>query len=652
MWHELSDGNGDKGQPGDERRRDGTDHPSAQVAVARGGGGTDATALSRGKKPWKGFSDCVPAARNECAKEDGGEDTAEGTGRRSRNARQQQELQRQHECNTPQADERGEPADEDDTETSYTRAGDGEEEEENEESASPKVEVSSPVAHDRAELHRLFDHPRVDPRQRKRDAGRDDRGLHRRGECGGHREDEPAVVCGPAGSQPREHGPRKRAAAEVGVEGGRNDEVACSQRREGCDFNLTSSSLGCTRVGTAGVGAKRRRELLPGLGHVGEREGAARAEGGLADRVHGGPRGARRGEALCASVPCPGSPGVRVDQDKEAPVAGRLLTSHHAEEAGGAHWPVCMRPPAWLYLPHLGWGGGQDNGEVAGGGRAAGDSYAHGLPDAQGCSGEMARRPSDMRADDANSADHGADGIAIKGRTLSPGNEGATMRTKGERHGGVSEIRGRGEAPGCERGGPTWPARSGDRRARWNHGDGEEFNEPARHLEDGQGGGAMKRYFDSIAETVERRRRTDGVREGPSAADRLAALRRRIASRAGGEGAGAETVRGVGHGACAGRMSSRPPSTTVDGGAAAADARHLPTEPARGSNEPACSTACTEAASAEAFHTILNVTAREDAVVGRWQLRPAGALEDRRSRRALLDRLQAASSSNPPERAG
>jgi hypothetical protein len=106
-----------------------------------------------------------------------------------------------------------------------------------------------------------------------------------------------------------------------------------------------------------GTGVKRRRDLRPEVGHDADRHGAARAEGELAEQVPGGRPGARARGADRAPLPSPGCPGARVKEEKRMPAEERVPNGCRVDEPEEVYRPVWMRPPSWLYLPHLGWGG-------------------------------------------------------------------------------------------------------------------------------------------------------------------------------------------------------------------------------------------------------------------------------------------------------
>ncbi len=219
------------------------------------------------------------------------------------------------------------------------------------------------------------------------------------------------------------------------------------------------------------------------------------------------------------------------------------------------------------------------------------------------------------------------------------------MRIADARHSGIAGIRGRGEAPGEVRGGPTWPARGTRERVHRERDGCEEVNEPARRKEAGQGGGGMKRYFDSIAEAIERRKSIYGAREGPSAVERMAALRRRVASRARGAGAGSEAVTEEAQRECIGRESSQPRGASEGEEVAAADRRRSADEPSISSIKPSCSTASTEAAAAVAFHTVAGIGERMNVAEDRRHGPTAESLAGWHSRQGLLDRLRASGTS-------
>ncbi len=159
----------------------------------------------------------------------------------------------------------------------------------------------------------------------------------------------------------------------------------------------------------------------------------------------------------------------------------------------------------------------------------------------------------------------------------------------------------------------------------------------------------MKRYFDSIAEAVERKRRTCGASVEPSATERMAAIRRRIADRASNVGQGTGADHGTAQHSCVDGWSSRPPIRTGGGGRAAEDVRQPSDGSVIDSLAPACSTACSEAASSVAYHSNGDTREQRGTIVRSERVPPEGATEGWRLRRDLVNRLR--TSGNRPERA-
>ncbi len=160
----------------------------------------------------------------------------------------------------------------------------------------------------------------------------------------------------------------------------------------------------------------------------------------------------------------------------------------------------------------------------------------------------------------------------------------------------------------------------------------------------------MKRYFDSIAEAVERKRRTCGAKVEPSAAERMAAIRRRVADRASDVGSGTGAAHGTAQHHYVDGSSSRPPTCSGGGAAVAEDERHPSEGTVIDSLAPACSTACSEAASSAAFHSNGDSREQRCTVVRSGRAQPEDATDSWRLRRDLVNRLRTCG--NRPERAG
>ncbi len=235
----------------------------------------------------------------------------------------------------------------------------------------------------------------------------------------------------------------------------------------------------------------------------------------------------------------------------------------------------------------------------------------------------------------------------IRGRGSPPGSGEATGSSTDAELSGRAGIRGRGGAPGSVRGGSTWPARGTRERERSEQGEGDVVEVLRASKAAEQHGAGMKRYFASIADAVEKRKSVFGERGGPSAADRMAALRQRIASRARGAGEEAEVVPAAAQRPTVGQTWVQPRDVSADVEAEADWNRRPLLEPAVTNIGPGCSTARTEAATAAAHHAIGEHAERQNVVNGLRRLPPAGASASWRARQGLLDRLR--SSASPPE---
>ncbi len=179
-----------------------------------------------------------------------------------------------------------------------------------------------------------------------------------------------------------------------------------------------------------------------------------------------------------------------------------------------------MDAPSWMYLPHLGCGGG----EVL--------QQAHRLEDEHA----EERR---LHASDGT-LPYGAAAAEIRGRGEAPG-----IADRAGQPRGAGAIRGRANAPG---------AASVNKGARGSAA--SATTEAARKRE-----AAMARYFADLDDrAAARKRRLEETNAEPRMTpnQRIEALRRRIAARAGGGGTGASGIIGGANGVAAGPGDPRP----------------------------------------------------------------------------------------------
>ncbi len=262
---------------------------------------------------------------------------------------------------------------------------------------------------------------------------------------------------------------------------------------------------------------------------------------------------------------------------------------------------VWMSPPDWLYLPHLGLGGGQRGG--------GGDDL--GRHDGGACKpGHCVDLEHDAGAGRAESNTANA-GENLGGQELEAG-----------------AIRGRGLPPGC------------DARVSVSSSAGARTRAGIRGREDEAPGRAagMTWYFADIAATVAKRRAASGNQVGLSAAERMSALRRRVASRTRGTCDEDPSEAAVAGEATTGQQRLRRQSVGGGHGDEAACASGHRQDLGGGDAEPRCATAQTEAATVAAHHDVAEETER--------RRRPSGARSSWSARQALLDRLSA--STFPP----
>ncbi len=221
---------------------------------------------------------------------------------------------------------------------------------------------------------------------------------------------------------------------------------------------------------------------------------------------------------------------------------GRTRRSRRID--GGSDIPIWARPPAWLYLPSQGWACGSRVDAVPRSGVDATRDAPAGHE-----RGDEVRRPGTAR-----------DRLpGIRGRDEAPG---PAARDVGRPAG----IRGHGEMPGTARVGrrDLGRTRSGQRAD-----------------DDG-----LQRYFDGIAERNAKRKNASDLDAGKlSAAERMAALRARVASRA----AASDASRPPGGHGAVGCSTLPTGSTAMDNAAANAAAACAWHGRARGGAVDGCS---------------------------------------------------------------
>jgi hypothetical protein len=297
-----------------------------------------------------------------------------------------------------------------------------------------------------------------------------------------------------------------------------------------------------------------------------------------------------------------------------------------------------------------------------GGGRAAGESHANGLHDGQGCGGGVARRPYDQEASSTNHTDRYADVAEIRGRVSSPGQEGAIECMKGDNRDGESPpsssaalvgrepnaegIRGRQVPPGCGAGGSGPPnAQPSGRTVIRGRDDGA----PGRGDTASSRNSGMAWYLADIADRVAKRKLAQEGQAGPSVAERMLALRRRIASRAREPGAMGATGVAVIRCSTSTLREARQRGVQRADGEETAWASISSRDPAVDTVAPCCSTAQTEAATVVAHHDGAGATTRQDAAGELQRRQRSGARSSWCARQELLDQLS--TSSRPPESA-
>ncbi len=188
-----------------------------------------------------------------------------------------------------------------------------------------------------------------------------------------------------------------------------------------------------------------------------------------------------------------------------------------------------MRPPDWMYLPHLGCGGGSDfrdqGGEARLGDRGPAEPVCHGADEAELTTLATSAPPVYARSSTSDAAACRAEAAPISGRDPALGSEETRGGCGGATDVSSGGIRGRRWAPGRVRGGTT----EGLAEQR----DDGALDKPGSRVDetDKSQKTGMAWYFADIAETAAKRKRERGDEQRPSAAERMQALRRRLAVR-------------------------------------------------------------------------------------------------------------------------
>ncbi len=466
------------GPTGVERRRDGTDVPVALSTAAPSG---EAAAVQcRREQPQRGWCHLYPRARQpECSgtSDEGGASHQVGDGRADSDASGSRE------CQAPHEDEGQRTVD---NVAKKRRC---------ENATGRELEADIVLRHARAEDDgggqglRAHGHARpheVGGRDRHEDL-REHRGPRDVGGQGRLFLDHPRGDCPRAG-----HRRQPCGADEGGTQGeasgaDRRTDIPASSEYDGREHLVDGSSFDMSSSVTqwdAGAGCNNASAVTP-----------------AAQREHGG-RPARRGRACTLAEP-PGD-HARADAPRGPPRRDAAPVDHGGRERSGGtgppaaprrgeadERPLWMRPPAWLYLPHLGCGGGADI-PSAGENRDTGGPHDQRDEDHLPLDGEMRTRR--------------AGGELIRGRAQPPG----VRRQRDD--GATGSIRGRASAPG----------HAGHR---------------------GGGAAALARHFAGLDQerAAKRARRGDhGQKDDvPTAAQRIAAIRQRLAARSCGASTGA-----------------------------------------------------------------------------------------------------------------
>ncbi len=166
----------------------------------------------------------------------------------------------------------------------------------------------------------------------------------------------------------------------------------------------------------------------------------------------------------------------------------------------------------------------------------------------------------------------------------------------------------------------------------------------------GHRGPGMDWYFANIADAAAKRKAVFGTQEGPSAADRMTALRRRIASRASGAGVEEAVTPTAALGTASAKVQSDPQGACHAVRDESSWGRRSMLEQDAVGGGPSCSTASTEAATTVAHHAVEDKAERNGVVGEMWRRPLSGARASWSARQALIDRL--GTSNCPSERAG
>ncbi len=294
-----------------------------------------------------------------------------------------------------------------------------------------------------------------------------------------------------------------------------------------------------------------------------------------------------------------------------------------------------MSPPAWLYLPHLGCGGGQSGGGGAAAGTSPGGECMSDSLNASG--GAVHTAQASSSATNTSEDLEGREPYAgqIRGRSLPPGSDEATDRPSIAGAVEHDSIRGRDDAaPGHGRG--TSEGSLEVRAAR-------EVSGPRTSKGAGRTcSTGMSWYFADIAATAAKRKSAGEHQMGPSAADRMAALRRRVADRAREHVAVAASGPAAALCTTSGHHLARQQNGTSTSGAVSSGDRISVHDPGDNSRVPHCSTARTEAATAVAHHAIAEEPERQGAVGASGRCQQSEARSSWGARRALLASLAVA----------
>ncbi len=299
--------------------------------------------------------------------------------------------------------------------------------------------------------------------------------------------------------------------------------------------------------------------------------------------------------------------------------------------------------------PTWGGGGGQNDGEGADEGRHTDGEVMHDCLMTTGSAVKAAPLSSNSTVSSGDLAGQEPCAGTIRGRGFPPGSGVTTGSPSDEGLSGRTGIRGRDiGALGSEPGGSVRPTR-GLQEGRQSAQSAKDeagslvMRGAARHRNPG-----MDWYFANIADAVAKRKAALGAQEGPSAADRMTALRRRIASRVSGAGVEEDVMPTAAQRTTSARSQADPQGVLGLVGEATSWGRRSMLGPGAVTSGPSCSTASTEAATAVAHHAVED-KAEGQGVVGEMRRRPqSGARASWSARQALIDRL--GTSTSPSER--